>query len=63
MKPLNKMDEQFYVLSDEEIANVEGGGILVGIVIVERSSSEGHLFQVLQTELWEYVLGEEVIRK
>lgn len=34
MKPLNKMDEQFYVLSDEEMATVEGGGILVGIVIV-----------------------------
>lgn len=34
MKALNKMDEQFYVLSDEEIANVEGGGILVDIVIV-----------------------------
>ena len=29
MKPLNKMDEQFYVLSDEERATVEGGGILV----------------------------------
>ena len=44
MKPLNKMDEQFYVLSDEEMATVEGGGILVGIVIVEGSSSVGHLF-------------------
>ena len=37
MKPLNKMDEQFYVLSDEEMATVEGGGILVGIVIVGGS--------------------------
>ncbi len=34
MKPLNKMDEQFYVLSDEEMATLEGGGILVGIVII-----------------------------
>lgn len=34
MKPLNKMDEQFYVLSDEEMATLEGGGILVGIVSV-----------------------------
>ena len=34
MKPLNKMDELFYILSDEEMATVEGGGILVDIVIV-----------------------------
>lgn len=31
------MDEQFYVLSDEEMATVEGGGILVDIVIVGES--------------------------
>lgn len=40
MQPLNKMDEQFYVLSDEEMATVEGGGILVE----EGLSSKGHLF-------------------
>ena len=28
------MDEQFYVLSDKEMATVEGGGNLVDIVIV-----------------------------
>lgn len=41
MNQLNKMDEHFYVLSDDEIATVEGGGSFAGFLIVGGISVAG----------------------